>query len=115
MIKLKKKEKAWLANQPPIPEDFTSDYCTFCADRWFGVDLRPACRKHDWFYSRGRSGEASTRHDRLMGDRVFRFDTYHLLRRKFSTFYSVYFSYKRYWFVRMMAGPAFQGKVGDTG
>jgi len=31
-----------------IPEGFVSDGCTWAPDRWFGVDLSPACLLHDF-------------------------------------------------------------------
>lgn len=31
-----------------IPPDFRSDGCTLAPDRLFGIDLRPACRMHDF-------------------------------------------------------------------
>lgn len=31
-----------------VPDDFDSDGCTFAPDRWFNVDLKPACIMHDF-------------------------------------------------------------------
>lgn len=31
-----------------VPDNFRSDGCTFAPDRWFGKDLTPACRLHDF-------------------------------------------------------------------
>lgn len=31
-----------------VPDDFKSDGCTGAPDSWFGIDLTPACRLHDF-------------------------------------------------------------------
>jgi len=31
-----------------IPKGFVSDRCTWAPDRWFGIDLSPACILHDF-------------------------------------------------------------------
>lgn len=31
-----------------VPPDFRNDGCTCAPDRWFGIDLRPACEMHDF-------------------------------------------------------------------
>ena len=36
---------------PDPPEWFQSDGCTCAPDDWRGIDLRPACRYHDWCYT----------------------------------------------------------------
>ena len=71
-------------------------------DRWLGVDLRPACRKHDWFYLRGQTGQAAKRKDRLMADGVFKFDVFWALRKKCPLFYCKYFAWRRYLAVRLI-------------
>lgn len=61
-------------NRPPLdsvtwspPPGFRCDGCTFAPDKApNGADLLPACRNHDWRYSRGGS-EA----DRLEVDQTF--------------------------------------------
>jgi len=107
---LSKSTQAWLNRQPPIPNIFVCDGCTWCADNWFGVSLFPACKVHDWHYSRGRRGRASTKNDRLMADKVFRYNIFIRMRTKFGSLYSWYFAQRRYLAVRWFAGAAFEGE-----
>lgn len=39
-----------VAAEPSIPAGFRDDGCSGAPDRLFGVDLRWACRVHDWMY-----------------------------------------------------------------
>ena len=49
-----------------IPDDFECDGCTMAPDIIFGVDLRVACRIHDYRYS-----QAENRGHRQKADREF--------------------------------------------
>lgn len=37
---------------PPPPPWFSDNGCTFAPDSWRGINLRPACRRHDWHYTK---------------------------------------------------------------
>ena len=107
-MKLGKKASEWMNRQPPVPKGFKCDFCTWCIDSFLGVDLKPACRRHDWYYHRGRIGAASTRMDRLMADRVFRWETFSVLFEKLPRFVCSLFANFRYRVVRFVAASAFQ-------
>jgi len=73
-------------------------------DRWLGVNLKPACRRHDWFYLRGQTGQAARKEDRLMADGVFKFDVFCALHtnKRLPLFYCRYFAWRRYLAVRFI-------------
>lgn len=45
---------------PPL-KPFASDGCTLFTDSWNGIDIYPACFRHDLKYWAGRDGEALER------------------------------------------------------
>lgn len=49
-----------ICSDPPV-HPFVSDGCSLWTDRWSGIDIYPACFRHDLKYWAGRDGEALER------------------------------------------------------
>jgi len=106
-----KRLKRWLKTIPSVSKKFKCDGCSFVSDKWFGIDLFPACELHDWCYLLARLGILE-QWERKPTDRVFRHQTYYLMVKGGAPkWYARYFAYRRYIGVRLGGRKAFKRDI----
>lgn len=100
----------WDALEGPKPyAGFINDGCTLVRDEVRDYKLWPACVIHDWHYSPECALLEDDPPSRREADRIFRRNTYTLLRAQGAGRHSAYFySWKRYLGVRAAGRPFFR-------